>query len=147
MSNIKRWIVPVLGTTLLSLTTALPAFAQESNKTPLVTFASWVEIPGGVLPAGRYTFNLSNSASNQRIVRIYDEVSGILVATLGTVPEYRNSLSDGASIRFEEGISPNPQAMKAWFHLGSRTGEQFIYLTREHQTFFVPVVPTASVRK
>src|ERR1039458_7815327 len=116
MGNIKRWIVPVLGTVLLSMATALPAFAQDWNKTSLVTFDSWVEIPGGVLPGGRYIFKLSDSNSNRHIVQIYDQVSGILVATLATVPETRTGFTDNESIRFEEGTPPNPQAVKAWFH-------------------------------
>jgi hypothetical protein len=148
MGNIKRWILPVLGTILLSMTAAVPAFAQDENKdgkkASQVTFDGWVEVPGGVLPGGRYILSLSNSHSKRHTVRFYDEVSGILVATLDTIPEERNNLSKDESIRFEAGISPNPKAVKAWFHPGSRTGEQFVYLTREHEVFFVPAVQTAS---
>jgi len=125
---------------------AVPAFAQDWNKASLVTFDSWVEIPGGVLPGGRYIFKLSDSNSNRHIVRIYDQVSGILVATLATVPEIRTGFTDNESIRFEEGTSPNPQAVKAWFHQGSPDGEQFVYLNREPLRFVVPEVQaTASL--
>ena len=144
MGNIKRWILPLLGAMVLSLAATPPAFAQAENKTSQVTFASWVELPDGVLPAGTYIFRLSDADPDRHVVQIYDQVSGILVATRQTVPQFRNNFPPQEKIRFEQAISPNPPAVKSWFHLGSRMGEGFVYLTHEHQKFFVPVEQPAA---
>jgi hypothetical protein len=148
MGNIKCWILSVLGAILLNVAAAPPAFAQAENKTSQVTFASWVEIPDGVLPAGTYIFRLSDANPDQHVVQIYDQVSGILVATRQTVPQFRNNFPPQEKIRFEQAVSPNPPAVKSWFHMGSRMGEGFVYLTRDHQKFYVPVEqPAASLQE
>ena len=139
MTTIKSWILPILGTVLLSAAATLPVLAQTA-KTPLVAFSSWVEIPGGVLPAGRYIFSVS-----KHTVRIYDQVSGILVATREIVPTKRDDTSADTTIRFESGVSPNPNAVMAWFPSGSRNGQQFIYTVRENQQFEGPVALTAAL--
>jgi hypothetical protein len=135
----KAWMLPVLGTILLSVTAAAPAFAQAENKTSQVTFASWVEIPDQVLPGGTYIFQVSGSRSGHHTVRIYDRVTGILVATQKTVPQFRDNVQPEPSIVFEQHSEPNPQSVTTWFLLGSTRGEGFVYLNHEHETFFVPV--------
>jgi hypothetical protein len=139
MANIKSWVLPLVGAVLLSAVAALPTLAQTA-KTPVVTFSTWVEIPGGVLPAGHYIFNVS-----KHTVRIYDQVSGILVATRETVAAKRDDTSSDTTIRFDAGISPNPAAVMAWFPNGSRNGQQFIYTVRENQQLQVPVALTAAL--
>src|ERR1035438_9135787 len=128
MGYIKRFLLPVLGAILLTVTVATPAFAQAENKTSQVRFASWVEIPDGVLPGGTYVFQVSGSRSGPHTVRIYDQVSGILVATRKTVPQFRNNFPPQPNIVFEEHREPNPPSVTTWFHLGSRMGEGFVYL-------------------
>jgi hypothetical protein len=106
-----------------------------------------VEIPDGVLPAGPYVFTFSDSNPNHPVVRIYDQVSSILVATLQTVPNYRTSFPPQAAISFDEHRPPNPSSVRAWFPLRSRLGQGFVYLTHEHQRFFVPLEqPAASLQ-
>src|SRR5580658_6947545 len=109
MNYIKRWMLPMVGAILLSVTAATPAFAQAENKASQVAFASWVEIPDQVLPGGTYIFQVSGSRSGHHTVRIYDRVTGILVATQKTVPQFRDNLPPQPSIVFEQHSEPNPQ--------------------------------------
>jgi hypothetical protein len=147
MGYIKRWFLPVMGAILLNVTAATPAFSQAENKTSQVTFASWVEIPDQVLPGGTYIFRVSGSPSGHHTVRIYDRVTGILVATEKTVPQLRENLLPQPSIVFEQHSEPNPQSVTTWFRSGSQMGEGFVYLTHQHETFFVPVEqPAASLQ-
>jgi hypothetical protein len=144
MGSIKNWMLPVLGAILLSMTAATPAFAQAENKTSQVSFASWVEIPGEVLPGGTYVFRVSGTPAGHHTVRIYDQVTGILVATQKTVPQFRDNFPPQPSFTFEEHSAPNPPSVTTWFHMGSKMGEGFVYLNHEHETFFVPAEQPAS---
>ncbi len=147
MGYIKRFMLAVLGAILLNVAVATPAFAQPENKTQQVRFDSWVEIPDQVLPGGTYVFRVSGVRSGHHTVRIYDQVTGILVATQKTVPQFRDSFPPQPSIVFEEHREPNPPSVTIWFHLGSHIGEGFVYLTHQHEKFLVPVEqPSASLQ-
>ena len=49
---------------------APPAHADAWDKKTIVTFSSSVEVPGKVLPAGKYVMKLVDSPSDRHIVRI-----------------------------------------------------------------------------
>jgi uncharacterized surface anchored protein len=86
-----------------------------------------VEIPGSVLPGGRYVFRENDVTATKHQVLIYDYVTGILVANLPTTPEELNKKVEG-NIRLEPRPSPfQGQVVAEWFRPGSRIGEQFIY--------------------
>ena len=137
MGYVTNWMLGVLGVILLNVAAATPAFAQAENKTSPVMFACRVEIPNEVLPSGTYIFRVSGSPSGRHTVRIYGEVTGNFVATRKTVPQFRDSFPPQPSIVFEEHREPN-RPVTTLFHLESRMGERYVYLTHEHEKFFVP---------
>lgn len=114
---------------VIAFTLVPPALAE--SKRAVVIFDTWVEVPGGVLPGGSYIFEVKNTSSTEHKVAIYDRVTGIYIATVPTVPIERSASVSEESIRFEERPYPNPEAVKAWFRPGSRTGEQFVYPANE----------------
>jgi hypothetical protein len=123
--HISTWALLVLYATFQSLLLVPAALAD--SKTQTITFDSWVEIPGGVLPGGRYVFRLTEASSDRHQVRIYDQVSGILVATLPTIPQQLKAPVED-TIRFAPRQSPfQGEAVVEWFRPGSRVGEEFIY--------------------
>jgi hypothetical protein len=107
--------------------------ADEYDKKTTVTFSMPVEIPGvhlqgwGVLPAGTYVFKLLNSDSNRHIVQIFNQDQTIIYATILAIPNYRLKPTDKTVITFNERLSGNPEALRAWFYPGANWGEEFVY--------------------
>jgi hypothetical protein len=107
-----------------------PVKADEWNKRTEFRFSAPVEIPGKVLPAGKYVFELSDSQSDRNIVQVFSEDSGgneSLAATLLAVPAYTANTPDKPIVRFEERHSGSPEAVKSWFYPGDNTGWAFVY--------------------
>jgi hypothetical protein len=64
------WIGSALS--LLGLVSASSVRADEWNKKTVLTFTQPFEIPGKVLPAGTYTFELADTMADRHIVRIFN---------------------------------------------------------------------------
>jgi hypothetical protein len=118
---------------LLSAAFAPRVKADEWNKKTTVTFSGPVEIPGvhlqgwGVLPAGTYVFKLLNSSSDRHIVQIFNQDETKLYATVLAIPNYRLTPTDKTVITFNEGLSGQPEAIRAWFYPGDNFGQEFVY--------------------
>src|SRR5262245_66558079 len=78
-----------------------------------VTFSQPVEIPGKVLPQGKYMFEVIDPGAH--LVRITDVAGTHIYATLFTVPEYRVKTPEEAIFTFEEREHGAPEAIHSWF--------------------------------
>jgi hypothetical protein len=93
-----------------------------------VTFNGAVQIPGRVLPAGEYTFQLDVLPSNETsIVEIRDKDGIKVLATLLTIPDYRLKPTGDTVMLFRERAADEPQALRAWFYPGENFGHEFAY--------------------
>lgn len=110
---------------LLSLVSGSRARADEWNRKTTVTFNDPVEIPGQVLPAGTYLFQLANTA-DRHIVQIWTGDGSQLIATLMTVPDARPEATEASVFEFDERPGDSPQALRSWFCPGALTGEEFV---------------------
>jgi hypothetical protein len=109
---------------------AQPGMADEWNKRTEFQFSGPVEIPGTVLPAGKYVFQLADSDSNRNIVQVFSEDSSgkdSLVTTVMAVPDYMLNTPDKPIVNFEERSSGTPEAIRSWFYPGENTGWEFVY--------------------
>lgn len=97
------------------------------DKTTMVTFKQPVEIPGQVLPAGKYLFEIYDTFTYRHIVRIYSPDRGKLFATILAIPNYRLTPTDSTVMAFAERPANAPQALEAWFYPGNKYGEEFVY--------------------
>ena len=105
------------------------AAADEWDKRTTLTFSEAVEVPGKVLPAGTYVFQLADSPSCRHIVQVFDS-RGRILATMLTVSTDRRTATDDTRITFAEQPAGAPPPVKKWFYPGQRGGEEFIYSTR-----------------
>lgn len=113
---------------LLAVLVALPAArADESNQATRVTFSQPVQIPGRVLPAGTYWFELPEDISEHYLVRIYSADRSVLYATLLAPNSERATATDRTVFGLAERGSAQPQAIVTWFYPGETTGHQFLY--------------------
>src|SRR5438270_1160959 len=120
----------------LTLTSFLaqPAKADEWNKKIEFQFSGAVQIPGKVLPAGKYVFQLLDSQSDRNIVEVFSEDSDgkdSLVATLMAIPDYVADTPDKPIVHFDERPAGTPEAIHSYFYPGENTGWEFIYPKEE----------------
>src|ERR1700736_3957083 len=116
----------------LALTSILaqPVMADEWNKRTEFQFSGPVQIPGKVLAAGKYVFQLEDSESDRNIVQVFSEDSNgkeSLVATLMAIRDYISETPDKPIVHFEERPSGTPEAIHSWFYPGENTGWEFVY--------------------
>jgi hypothetical protein len=112
----------------LVLTLASPAVSQTFDKLTYFTFSGPVEIPGGrILPAGKYAFKVLDLGSARNIVQIFNADQSKLLATVITIPDYRQNPTDHALITFSETAQGGPPAIKEWFYPGDQYGQEFVY--------------------
>lgn len=111
---------------LLAFLIVLPVVrADDWDQATRFTFGQSVQIPGRVLPAGTYFFQLADG-NNRHIVRIFGEDRGLL-ATVFTVPRQRQGRSAEVAITLAGRGATQPEAIVAWFYLGETEGHEFLY--------------------
>jgi hypothetical protein len=119
------WIGSALS--LLGLVSASSARADEWNKKTVLTFSQPFEIPGKVLPAGTYTFELADTMADRHIVRIFNADRSEVLATVMTIPNTRLTPTSETVIKFKEMPAGSPEAIRAWFYPGNTIGQEFVY--------------------
>jgi hypothetical protein len=88
----------------LAALTLLPgAMADAWDQKTVFTFASDVEVPGQVLPAGTYVFKLANSHGNRHIVQIFNKEENHVFGTFLAIPDYHRHPSDRGLIKLRAG--------------------------------------------
>ncbi len=102
------------------------AVADEWTKATKLTFSEAVEVPGKVLPAGVYWFQLASPA-NRNTVQVWNEERTRLITTILTIPDYRQQPTEKTRINFEERPHDSPEAIHAWFYPGDNFGQEFVY--------------------
>ncbi len=128
--NIRRNALFLSSSLALSLLMTTPAMADEWNKRTELEFSAPVEIPGHVLPAGKYVFQILDTPADRNIVQVFSEDADgneTLIATIAAIPDYRNEPPDKTLINFEERRDGSPEAIHSWFYPGDNTGWEFVY--------------------
>lgn len=123
-----RNVVAVLALCAAGVILPRAAAADEWNKRTILTFSQAVEIPGRVLPAGTYVFQLADSPASRHVVQVFDQ-DGRILAMVFTIPTARRNAADDTRITFEEQRASGPFPIKKWFYPGELGGEEFIYAT------------------
>jgi len=122
--NVRKTLY-VLGL-LLTVTIMVPAVhADDWNQTTRFTFSQPVQIPGQVLPAGTYRFQLAGT-NNRQLVQIFRE-DRTLVATLYSIPRMRDGHGAEVAITLANREGTQPEAIVAWFFAGEAEGHEFLY--------------------
>jgi len=118
------------GFLALATFVAQPVKADDWNKRTEFQFSVPVEVPGRVLPAGKYVFELADNDSDRNVVEVFSEDPGrklSLVTTLMAIPDYLEQSQDKPVVHFEERVSGSPEAIHSWFYPGEHTGWEFVY--------------------
>ena len=122
-----KTVAAAIAMTVLGFGSAGNATADELNKLTILTFNKPVEVPGHVLPAGTYRFQLADSTADRHIVYIFNADGSTLVATVMAIANSRLDSADETVIKFDEVPRGSTDAIRAWFYPGDSTGHQFVY--------------------
>jgi LPXTG-motif cell wall-anchored protein len=145
MKSIKA-VFCLLAVALLGATVLPSARADEWNKKTVVTFSQAVEVPGKILPAGTYTFQLLDSPSDRHIVQIFNADGSHIIATILAINNYRLEPTGDTVMKFSERPGDSPEALRAWFYPGDNFGQEFVYpKVRAIQLAQVAKVPVPAV--
>lgn len=112
---------------LAGLAVAPRARADEMNKETIFTFKEPIEVPGRVLPPGKYDFKLLDAVSDRDIVEVYNADQTHLIALFMGIPDYRSNTPGKTIVTFEERKTSAPEALKTWFYPGDNYGLEFVY--------------------
>lgn len=121
---------PILTLSIVTLLAVLVPKARADGMTEReqVTFSQPVEIPGQVLPAGNYVFEMLDPISH--LTRILGADERHVYATLFTIPEERMQPAEKATVILEESLKGAPERIESWFYPGDSIGSSFIYKHR-----------------
>jgi hypothetical protein len=125
-----RKTLSILGL-MLTFTIMLPVVhADDWNQATRFTFNQPVQVPGHILPAGTYFFQLVGD--NHHLVQIFNE-DRTAVAVLYSVSRERYDRRAEAAITLANRGGTQPQAIVAWFFVGETEGHEFLYPKQEEQ--------------
>ena len=119
----------LLGGILLTAA-ATNANADEWNKKTIITTSRSIEVPGAILPAGKYVFKLLDSPSNRHIVQVFNEREDHVFATILAIPKQRMEPANDTILTFYEMPGGGPEPVRAWFYPGNTIGQEFAYPKR-----------------
>jgi hypothetical protein len=127
---IRKWIYAASAIALLGVlfTSPTSAWFANSKRTAHLTFNGAVRLPGVMLPAGTYTFELAVPDSNLDIVRVTSRDGSQVYFTGFTKSiERSRNMPLNQLIVLSESPARTVPPIKAWFSEDDHDGHQFIY--------------------
>ena len=112
------------GLVLASCLIAANGRASSVSRIEYLTMNRATSLPGVVLPAGNYKFEVIGGHVD--IVRVTDRVTG-RVLYMGFTDVVEQQYRRAESLTFGEAPNGTPRPIKAWFPDGSRRGNVFRY--------------------
>jgi hypothetical protein len=126
-NGVLRNFTIAVSAALFCFVLAPRARAGEWNERTLLTFSQPVEVPGRVLPAGTYDFQLANLASNRDVVLIFNKDRTRLYDMFMCQATYRTHPTSNTVVTFSERPVGSPMAVYKWFYPGNHYGLRFVY--------------------
>jgi len=90
-----------------------------------LTFNAPIALPGVVLAAGTYTFEIPNASHS--LVRISSKDGRHVYLTAFTLEVRRPGKADAPKVTFHEAAKGVPPSVNTWYPAGDPSGKQFIY--------------------
>jgi hypothetical protein len=126
---VRRIVHMLCGVVLLGvLATSATGAMADNRRTTYFTFSRAVQMPGVVLPAGTYVFEVANPDGRSDIVKVMSRDRKQLYLLRFTRFVHRPSQGKlDSTISFGETAAGNPPAVKAWYPQSETRGREFIY--------------------
>jgi outer membrane biosynthesis protein TonB len=105
--------------------------ADEYDRKTVISISQPLEVPGVVLPPGKYVMRLFNSSSNRHIVQFMNERQNQQLALTFAVAAERVRPAEKTVLTMYEGSQGAPPALRAWYYPGDTIGQEFLYPHRQ----------------
>lgn len=105
----------------------LGAHADESDESTTMTFNQPIQIPGKVLPAGSYLFELADHGEEPNVVQVFSSDRTVLYGTFLTNSTQRQEPAGDTTITLAEPESGGTPVLVKWFYPGRDIGNEFMY--------------------
>jgi len=126
MTNSKTARI-AFATMVIALVAAASGHAWGFSHENKLTFSRPVSLPGVVLPAGAYRFDVASpTALDVVVVRSADGRKVFYMGFTNTVTRPR-AMSKDAPIAFGEASANEARPISTWYEIGDTTGHQFLY--------------------
>ena len=116
-----------LAAAALAVLVAASGSAWGYNHENKLTFSGPVALPGIVLPAGSYSFDVASpTALDVVVVRNAQSGKTLYMGFTRTVARPR-AMSKNTPIAFGEATASQPRPIAAWYEIGEDLGHEFLY--------------------
>ena len=105
----------------------LAAHADESDEATFMSFSAPVQIPGHVLSAGTYLFELADHGSEPNVVQVFSSDRTVLYGTFLTIATERPDPKGDSTVTLAEPESGGTPVLVKWFYPGREIGNEFVY--------------------
>jgi hypothetical protein len=128
MTNWKKTMRIACVTVAVGVLVAASSHAYGVGHKNHLTFNRPVALPGVVLPAGTYTFDLADSNSALDIVIVRDAVrSKVMYLGFANTVERPRAMPTNTALTFHEAPANEPPPIAAWYEIGDSLGHEFLY--------------------
>jgi hypothetical protein len=93
----------------------------------LLTFSAPIALPGVVLAAGTYAFEIPSEVASHTVVRVSSTDGRKIYLTAFTLEVRRPNSADAPKVTFHEAATNAPHPVNIWYPNGDESGKQFIY--------------------
>jgi hypothetical protein len=124
----RKVLCLLAGVVIMGALASSPTHAMGDSNRAYFTFSQPVHLPGVLLPAGTYVFELQEPAQSWNLVRVSNRKTSQTYFLAFTRPVDR--AGDGnldTAIVFGETPAGAVSPIDVWYPQGERTGRQFIY--------------------
>jgi hypothetical protein len=126
MTNSKLLKIAV-ATAVLALTVAASGHAWGYGHENRISFSRPVTLPGVVLPAGEYSFDVASPTALDVVVVRSHKTGQVFYMGFTNTVERPRSQSSSTPIAFGEAPANQPRPIAAWYEIGGTMGHQFLY--------------------
>ena len=125
--NINKGYIAVGLVIAFALFFELGAHADESDEATFMSFSAPVQVPGQVLPAGTYLFELADHGSEPNVVQVFSADRTVLYGTFLTAATERQDPTDDTTVTLADPESGGTPVLVKWFYPGREIGNEFLY--------------------
>jgi hypothetical protein len=126
MTNRKSLRI-AFATALLAMVVGASGHAGSFNHDNRLTFSRPVALPGVVLPAGEYSFDVASPTSLDVVVVRNQRSGKVLYMGFTNIVQRPKTLSNDTPITFGEAPANEPRPISTWYEIGQAMGHQFLY--------------------
>lgn len=126
MTNRKSLRI-AFATALLAMVVGASGHAWGFSHENRFTFSRPVALPGVVLPAGEYSFDVASPTSLDVVVVRNPRSGKVLYMGFANIVQRPKTLANGTPITFAEAPASEPRPISTWYEIGESTGHQFLY--------------------